>query len=293
MGFLAVGFCRPGRPPFFDEFCTWIAAGMHGEMGWLARNPTLRETPENLLKGCRTVISLAYPYSSAKPLTSDGFSVARYTEFGQVDYHDRLKKLAKELARSIELLEPGSRSKVCVDSSPILEKSFAYRSGMGFFGKNNLLIIPGYGSYFYLAEILTTAFVEHSEMEPLNNQCGACTRCVDACPTGALEKPFRLDASRCLSYLTIEHTGTTSNRLGRKMGKCFFGCDVCQEVCPFNRTGASENISLPSTREILQMDEGRFKRIFGETPFARAGLQKLKSNIRALGAPLSHPPHPG
>jgi epoxyqueuosine reductase len=179
---------------------------------------------------------------------------------------------------------PGSHSRICVDSAPILEKSFASSSGMGFMGKNNMLIIPGYGSYFYLAEILTTAPLEFSSAEPIENQCGSCTLCIDSCPTGALEKPFYLDASRCLSYLTIEHKGVINGENGRKMGDCFFGCDRCQEVCLFNGGGISRQTFLPTTDDFLRMNDEDFKKRFGKTAFARAGLEKLKTNIQAVRA---------
>jgi epoxyqueuosine reductase len=149
-------------------------------------------------------------------------------------------------------------------------------------GKNNMLIIPGYGSYFFLVEILTTAFLSVSDNEPMENQCGSCSRCVDACPTGALDGPFSIDASRCLSYLTIEYRGDVSKEVGRKMGNCFFGCDTCQEACPFNEEKSSRDLCLPSTAEMLRMKPRDFEEKFGTTAFARAGLEKVQGNIRAV-----------
>ncbi len=284
LGFIAVGFSRPERPIFFDKFCSWIAEGKHGEMAWLERNLDLRANPEGLLDGCRTIISLAYPYSSRKPCTPDGFTAARYTEPGKSDYHDRLRKIARKLSRRLLKQFPESGMRICVDSAPMLERSFGYASGIGFIGKNNMLIVPGYGSYFFLVEILTTAFLPFQEIVPMENRCSSCTKCMDACPTGALEKGFSLNASRCLSYLSIEYSNAVNSRTGRMMGNCFFGCDVCQEVCPFNEEALLMELSLPSTDEILEMDERDFKEKFGETAFARAGLEKLKSNIRASRA---------
>ena len=282
LGFVSVGISRPERPLFFDRFCEWISAGRQGEMHWLERHLDLRENPERLLDGSRAVISLAYPYSSKKPLTSDGLTTARYTEPQKTDYHDRLKKLARGLVNTLLELYPDSRIRICVDSAPILERSFAYASGMGFIGKNNALIIPGYGSYIFLLEILTTAPVPLSKKSPWENQCGSCRRCIDACPTGALEGPFSLNASKCLSYLTIEHRGETESSIGEKMGNCFFGCDICQEVCPFNENRISERHLLPSAEEILGMGEEDFMVRFGKTALNRAGLKKIKSNILAI-----------
>ncbi len=282
-GFVAIGFSRARRPLFFDRFSKWIAEGKQGEMDWLVKHQALRENPKRLLAGCETVITLAYPYSSGKPCTPNGFSAARYCEPRKSDYHYRLRKLARKLARVIEKVHPGATTRVCVDSAPLLERSFAHASGIGFIGKNNMLIIPGQGSYVFLAEILTTAPFPFSETRLMENLCGACARCIDACPTGALERPYSLGASKCLSYLTIEKRGVVSNETGRNMGACFFGCDICQEVCPFNNEkDPGADLSLPSTDEILEMKDADFKREFGKTAFARAGLEKIKSNIRAL-----------
>jgi len=284
LGFVAVGFSPPGSPPFLDRFCDWIAARKYGEMTWIERHLELRKNPKMLLEDCRTIITLAYPYSSNKPCTSDGFSVARYTEPDKIDYHYRLRKLAKRIVQGIQKRYPKTRSRVCVDSAPILERSFAYTSGIGFIGKNNMLIIPGYGSYLFLVEILTTAFIKFPLAEPVDNQCGSCTRCVDACPTGALEKPYSINASRCLSYLTIEYKGAINSESTKKMGNCFFGCDICQEVCPFNKKEPTGEVLIPSTYEILNMGEDDFKERFGKTAFARAGLTKIKNNIRSLNS---------
>jgi len=281
LGFIAVGFSRPERPIFFDDFCSWIAEGKHGEMAWMKRNLDLRANPKGLLDSCKTVISLAYPYSRRKPCTPDGFTSSRYTEPKKADYHDRLRKIARNLSRRILEQFPETKTRICIDSAPILERSFAYASGIGFIGRNNMLIVPGYGSYFFLVEILTTALLPFQKALPMENRCGSCKKCMDACPTGALEKGFSLNASRCLSYLSIEYRGDVNSRTGRMMGKCFFGCDVCQEVCPFNEETLSGELLLPSTDEILDMDEKDFKEKFGETAFARAGLEKVKGNIRA------------
>ncbi|MBN1276345.1 MAG: tRNA epoxyqueuosine(34) reductase QueG [Deltaproteobacteria bacterium] len=282
LGFIAIGFVRPERPLFFDEFCSWIDSGRHGGMAWLERSRHLRENPAQLLDGCRTIITLAYPYSSVKPCTPDGFTTSRYAEPLRNDYHDRLRDLCRLLARTVNELYPGSRQRICVDSAPVLERSLALASGIGFIGKNNMLIIPGHGSYLFLAEILTTAHLPVLNIRCPENQCQSCTKCIDACPAGALEKPFLLDASRCLSYLTIEHKEVIAPETAAKMSRCFFGCDICQEVCPFNSQKPSTEISLPSSGEIMDMDEGVFREKYGKSAFARAGLSKIKSNIYAI-----------
>jgi len=281
LGFIAIGFSQPHRPAHFDSFLSRLADRKHGDMTWLERNLEVREDPSKLLEGCQTIISLAYPYPNARHETEDGYSVARYADPSREDYHFRLKMLGEALSRAIQKDYPQSRAKVCVDSSPILEKSIAWQGGLGFIGKNTLLVIPGYGSYFFLVEILTTAPLQCPVIEPVPDSCGACTACMEACPTGALEKPFHLNASKCLAYLTVEHKGGISPALGPEMKKCFLGCDRCQEACPFNKGALTTNVSMPSADEILCMGEEDFKNRFGRTSLARPGMEKIKSNLRA------------
>jgi len=282
LGFVAMGVSPCQRPLFFDPFRAWVAAGKQGDMAWLARHMDIREDPGRLLEGCRSVVSLAYPYSVNRPATPDGYVAARYTEPRRQDYHDRLRESAKQVARLIETNYPGAKTRVCVDSAPLLERSFAYASGLGFIGKNNMLIVPGYGSYVFLAEVLTTARIPGTGHGAIQNPCGDCRRCVEACPTGALEKPFGVDAAKCLSYLTIEMKQMVDEKTGEKMGRCFFGCDRCQEVCPFNPKESREDVSLPPVKSIQTMDEPSFRSVFGKTAFARAGLTKIRGNIAAM-----------
>jgi len=282
LGFIAIGFSRPHRPAHFNSFLSRLADRKHADMVWLERNLDDRADPSRLLEGCQTIISLAYPYSNTRHETEDGYWVARYADPSREDYHFRLRKLGNNLSGWIQKTYPGSSTRVCVDSSPILEKSVAWQSGLGFIGKNTLLVIPGYGSYFFLVEILTTVPLQHPIVEPMADQCGACTLCMDSCPTGALEKPYHLDASKCLAYLTIEYKGDISPALGREMRRCFLGCDRCQEACPFNKNVFASGTAMPSTDEILLMGEEAFEKRFGKTSLARPGIEKLKSNIRAV-----------
>ena len=282
LGFIACGFSEPKRPLYFDQFSAWISDGKNAGMSWLERNMDVREDPSRLLSGCRTIITLAYPYPSRKPGTIDGYTVSRYSQPGETDYHVRLKDLCGMLVSVVEEVYPGSHSRVCVDSVPLLERSYACSSGIGFVGKNNMLIVPGYGSYIYLAEILTTVPIDVASFEPMENRCGTCTLCVDSCPTGALERPFYLDASKCLSYLSIEDQRGIDEETGIRMGDCFFGCDRCQEVCPLNGKEGSTQISLPSTDAFLEMKDNEFRKRFGKTALARAGLEKLKTNIQGV-----------
>ena len=280
LGFIGVGFTNPNCPPYFRSFQSWLSQGRYGDMEWIARNVELRRDPKLLLPGCNTVISLAYPYSPEIPTSPDGLRAARYTEGLQEDYHLRLRTLGKALVELIRQLYPGAKSRICIDSAPVLERSIAYRAGVGFFGKNTMLIIPGYGSYFYLMELFTSAAISFEKPKPMESKCGQCTKCIGACPTGALKAPFIHDARHCLSYLTIEHKGQLSREVGQIMNRCFFGCDVCQEVCPFNQKDTGARITLPSAKEILEMHEDEFQYIFGNTAFARAGLKKIQANVQ-------------
>jgi len=281
LGFIAVGFSQPTTPPYYDFFCQWLKEFEIGDMHYLKRNMDIRRDPSLLLKGLKSVISLAYPYPASKPSTPDGYTASRYSTPQEVDYHLRLKKLGKQLCTFIAEIFPESKSRVCVDSAPILERSFAAMSGVGFIGKNNMLIVPGYGSYSFLVEILTTAQFSFSPYNGIENMCGSCTKCIDMCPTGALKAPFYIDVSKCLSYLTIEAKDAVDKKTAKKMGNTFFGCDVCQEVCPFNKK-ESGVVALPSTKEILAMTEIDFNKIFGKTAFERAGKEKLSKNLQAI-----------
>ena len=252
-------------------------------MSWLSRNGELRKEPKNLLHGCKTIISLAFPYSWKKPVTTDGFEVARYSQPDRTDYHEELRQRCRGLVGYLNKSFKGMKTRICIDSVPLLERSIAVASGVGFIGKNNMLIVPDYGSYFFLAEILMDAEIPLSSVEIMESACGSCTRCLEACPTGALERPFHLNACRCLSYLTVEYRDILPQETGRKMGRCFFGCDRCQEVCPYNESGRrGRRTLLPSVETILAMDKGRFDEKFGRTAFRRAGLEKLKTNILAM-----------
>ena len=162
-----------------------------------------------------------------------------------------------------------------------LRKASRGKAVLGFIGKNTLLVIPGYGSYFFLVEILTTAPLQHPIVEPMAISVAPAPLCMEACPTGALEKPYHLDASKCLAYLTIEYKGEISPALGPEMRKCFLGCDRCQEACPFNKGALAVNVAMPSADEILLMGEEDFEKTFGKTSLARPGMEKIKSNIRA------------
>jgi epoxyqueuosine reductase len=281
LGFIAIGFSRAARPLFFDEYRSWVNSGRNAGMLWMQRNMEIREDPSHLLEGCMAIISLACPYPAEKPATEDGYTLARYSTPLQDDYHIHLKAKCRELSKYIEDIYEGATSRILVDSAPILERSFAYSGGIGFIGKNNMLIIPAYGSFFYLAEIMTTAPIDIQDAVPCVDLCGSCTACIDACPTGALKGKRDFDASLCLSYLTIESENLLDPSMGRLMNRCFLGCDICQEVCPLN-TGKPEIKCIPSVESFIGMTDDYFKQVYGRTALSRPGLKRIKANIKAV-----------
>ncbi len=282
LGFIKIGFIRSTRPIYWDELIKRCSSGFYEGMEWLHRSAPIRQDPTMVLSNCKTIICLAYPYMKEKPSTPEGYTVSRFSEPHKKDYHIRIKELCKKIVELISRYQKGERSRICVDSAPIMERSLANMAGLGFFGKNTSLIIPGYGSYFFLAEILTTADIYFESDPPLDTTCGSCENCLNICKQQALIKPYCLDPRLCLSYLTIEDKREIDKKLGRNMDRCFYGCDLCQEACPHNPKPDNGLVSLPPIDYFIQMDEITFKKEYGQTALARAGLKKIKSNISAM-----------
>ncbi len=236
LGFDAVGVAR--AEPLereHERYARFVERGFHGEMDWLAANADVRRTVdgEGMLPGARSVICVASAYQRASEEESRDppFSrtIARYAR-GR-DYHNGLRKKLRQLAAFVRTLEPGAAARPLSDDAPILERAWAARAGLGFVGKNGMLIIPGRGSFVLLGEVVTT--VELEPDAPMPERCGSCTRCIDACPSKAIVEPFVLDARRCISYLTIELRAPIPVTLRDDIGDHLFGCDDCQTVCPF------------------------------------------------------------
>ncbi len=228
-----------GRGDFLRD---WLAAGHAGSMDYLARNTEQRNDPALLLDGARSVICLAADYRDAgpddtQPVPPAHGYVARYAR-GR-DYHKVLRKRAWRLVDTLreELGDAKFDARVCVDTAPLLERELARRAGLGWVGKNTMVIDPSGGSYFFLAEVITT--LEIAADAPIEDHCGRCRRCLDACPTAAFPEPGVMDASRCISYLTIERKDDIPDELANAVGPHLFGCDICQAVCPFNERFAA------------------------------------------------------
>ena len=237
LGFHAVGVARADRPleRDFERYEAYLEQGLLGTMRWLGENREARRRLDtsDILPGARSVICVAARYGreGEVPAGSVAAGIARYAR-GR-DYHNGLRKKLKQLAAFVRSLGAGVAARPMMDTAPVLERAWAARSGLGFVGKNGLVIVPGQGSLVLLGEVVTT--LELAPDEPIAERCGSCTRCLDACPTQAFLGPFVLDPRRCVAYLTIEHRGPVPEPLRAPIGEHLFGCDVCQDVCPFNR----------------------------------------------------------
>jgi epoxyqueuosine reductase len=252
-------------------------------MKYLEETRDARADPRRILAGARSVVSLSAFHSAAPFVAADGSRVARYAR--GADYHQIVRQAAERAVCAAARRLPGDfRYRVCVDTTPVAERSFAAASGLGWIGKNGCLIDPERGSYLTLAEIVTD--LDLPPDEPIAEQCGACVRCLEACPTQAFVAPGLLDASRCLAYWTIEHRGALPDRVKEALGDRVFGCDVCQEVCPWNaetgtRQAATTHGAPPTRSDWLGLGPGAWRRRFGKSAYNRAGRRGLQRNAAA------------
>jgi epoxyqueuosine reductase len=253
LGFDAVGFARADVPleADFDRYEAFVDQGMHGEMRWLAdaREARRRLDRDTIQEGARTIICVAkrYQRDDDDDEDDDGIAakLARYAR-GR-DYHRSLRRRVRQLASFVRTL--GARARPMMDEEPVLERAWAVRAGLGFIGKNGLLIIPGVGSMVLLGEVVTTLAIDFPEPEKHAERCGKCTACIDVCPTKAIVRPFVVDPRRCVSYLTIESRTPIPVELREGIGEHLFGCDDCQTVCPFNAgKGRDERLFEPLPR---------------------------------------------
>jgi epoxyqueuosine reductase len=299
LGFEAIGFARADVPldVDFERYEAFVADGKHGEMSWLAMLPEARRRldGDHVLPGARTVICLARRYARsvedelADPEMAQG--IARYAR-GR-DYHNGMRKKLRKLAALARTLGDDVRARPLCDEEPVLERAWAARAGLGFVGKNGLLIVPGVGSFVLLGEVVTTLVIEPDP--PIPERCGSCTRCLDACPTSAFEAPFVLDPRRCVAYLTIEHRGAIDESLRAGVGTHLFGCDDCQTVCPFNaargrrassevdlRFSADPRWAATEMADLLGLDDDGFVRLREGSPIGRATRAGLARNAAVV-----------
>ena len=283
LGFAAAAIGPATAPTHGASFERWLDAGYAGTMEYLERTRRERRDPGLLLAGARAVVTVAMSYRAPDDTAAagDGMRVARYA--GRRDYHDvmrpRLRALADFIGRAAG---PGVESRAAVDTSAVLERDAAARAGLGWVGKNTNLLTQALGSWFFLGAVLTTAEPAFDDEVP--DRCGTCTACLDACPTAAFAAPYVLDARRCIAYLTIEHRGDIEEALRPAMGEWGFGCDVCQDVCPWNRKAATTREpafaggEVLSPTALLELDEAGFRARFRGTAFWRAHRSGLLRN---------------
>ena len=289
LGFDAIGFCSAElAPEARARLKEFLAAGLHGDMGWLARRTEQRSHPQSLWPAARSVVALGLSYAPPDdPLAtlalSDRGSISVYAR--NRDYHDVVKGMLKHLAQFI-VARFGPAVKVFVDTAPVMEKPLAERAGIGWQGKHTNLVSRAHGSWLFLGEVYTTLELPPDTAHA--DRCGSCTRCLEICPTAAFPAPYRLDATRCISYLTIEHRGPIPHALRPLMGNRIYGCDDCLAVCPWNRFAsatpnqrllAREDLTAPRLATLAALDDAGFRALFAGSPVKRIGRDRFVRNV--------------
>ncbi len=297
LGFPLFGVAPALPVPGAGVFEAWLAAGHHADMAWLETSRPLRLDPTRVLPQCRSVVVVGLPYPGAPtappaaPAAAAG-QTAFLSAYARVDdYHlvmrPRLAALGQAL---VQLAGPATTTRPFVDSAPVLERAYAAAAGLGWLGRNGLIIHPRFGSFFFLGGLLTNAALQ-TDAEALVPRCGHCRACLDACPTGALVAPGVLDARRCLAYWTIEAATPLPVALRAALGGRLFGCDRCQDVCPWNRRTAPPGstpfaprpaLAAPRLADLAALGPAAFRRLFAGTPVWRRGLRRLRWTIAAL-----------
>ena len=291
IGFVACGFARADAADAAGlDLKRWLEAGRHGTMGWMESRAHHRVSPLALWPQAKSAIALGMSYAPATdPLTlADHPDLARISVYAQGgDYHKTVKKALKGLARFIVDQAP-SELKVFVDTAPVMEKPLAQAAGIGWQGKHTNLVSREHGSWMFLGVILTSLELQPDTPASAGVHCGSCRRCLDACPTQAFDGPHRIDARRCISYLTIEHDGPIPNEFRAAMGNRIYGCDDCLAVCPWNRfaEAAATNraflpraeLAAPRIADLLALDDAGFREMFAGSPIKRIGLTRMIRN---------------
>ncbi len=290
-----LGFDACGITPVFElkedgiHLNDWLQKGYHAEMGYMQRNVDLRTNPKLLVENARSVIVFLYNYYPEKVMNPDSkYLISKYA-YGN-DYHDVIREKLNILISKLTEQVPEISIRGFVDSAPVLERVWATRAGLGWIGKNSMLISKRKGSYFFICELITDIELEYDQ--PMGgNYCGDCSRCMDACPTGAITDLRVVDAGKCISYLTIENKGEIPETLTGKYKQWIFGCDICQDVCPWNRFSSPHNEPLfePSSalmelhqKDWEQLDNEQYNQIFRKSAIKRAKFAGLKRNINFI-----------
>jgi epoxyqueuosine reductase len=289
IGFSACGFARADcAPEAGPDLMRWLGEGRHGSMEWMETRAHQRVAPTALWPDARSVIALGMSYApEADPLAlADDGSAARISVYAQGrDYHDTVKKALKALARWL-VARSGCELKVFVDTAPVMEKPLSAAAGIGWQGKHTNIVSRQHGSWMFLGAIFTTLDIQPDQ--PARDTCGSCTRCLDACPTQAFDGPRRIDARKCISYLTIEYKGPIPLEFRKAMGNRIYGCDDCLAVCPWNRFADAaaanrafvtrEELKAPRLADLLALDDTAFRAKFSGSPIKRIGVKRMIRN---------------
>ncbi|TAD73160.1 MAG: tRNA epoxyqueuosine(34) reductase QueG [Sphingomonadales bacterium] len=290
LGFAVCGFAGAGEDPLRSaRLEQWLGEGHHGSMEWMATRLDHRRSPKGLWPEAKSVIALGMSYAPAHdPMALERSDThARISVYAQgKDYHDVVKKRLKALARWLVEAVPEAQVKVFVDTAPVMEKPLGEAAGIGWQGKHTNLVSPTHGSWLFLGAIYTT--LDLAPSEPHRDQCGSCRACLDACPTNAFPAPYRLDARRCISYLTIEHKGAVPEPFREPLGNRIYGCDDCLAVCPWNKFAHAAQaireflpraeLVAPRLGELLALDDAGFRSLFSGSPIKRIGRDRFVRN---------------
>ena len=289
-GFVACGIAGADAAPLTAaRLNEWLAEGCHGDMIWMESRAGQRGSPKGLWPDVKSVIALGMSYAPAQ----DPLALAEEPDRGRIsvyaqgaDYHDVVKKALKHVARWLVAEAPGAEVKVFVDTAPVMEKPLAAAAGLGWQGKHTNLVSRDHGSWLFLGAIYTT--LDLAPSAPVRDRCGSCAACQEACPTAAFPAPYRLDARRCISYLTIEHDGPIPVDLRRGIGNRVYGCDDCLAVCPWNKFADAAHahraflpraeLAAPSLGGLLALDDAGFRQVFAGSPIKRIGRGRMVRN---------------
>ncbi len=287
-GFLKVGFSRAALlDKEISALNYWNRKGFSADMEYMRRNVSLRENVRELFPEASSVISLAVGYSKKAETSERKKGKVSVYAWGR-DYHFIVTEMCLDLISGIRQIDEGFDALINVDTKPVMDKAWAVRSGIGWQGKNSNIINREFGSFFFLATIICNREFQYSEYSP--DFCGTCTRCIDACPTGAITEPYFIDSRRCISYLTIENKEEISEEFRGKFQDMIFGCDICQDVCPWNKNAfkAVNALFSDTTNDSFEIDcfndmsSGEFKRMFKGSPILRAKLKGMQRNCNFI-----------
>ncbi|MEQ9424412.1 MAG: tRNA epoxyqueuosine(34) reductase QueG [Cyclobacteriaceae bacterium] len=287
---LGFDFCGISKAEFLEEEAprleNWLNQGMHGEMAYMANHFDKRLDPTKLVAGAKSVVSLLYNYYPRKDLTENrSYKIAKYA-YGE-DYHFVIKRILKDFLELLKDELGDINGRVFVDSAPVHERAWAQKSGVGWVGKNSLLLNKQQGSFFFLAELIIDLEMEYDN--PVGDYCGTCTKCMDACPTDAIPKPYVVDGSKCISYFTIELKEEIPAEVEGKFEDWIFGCDICQDVCPWNRFSKPHDqpafephpdLAGLTKKDWQELTEEVFQKVFKKSAVKRTKFKGLARNIK-------------